>query len=108
MLKHAVLVLIFISSIELSFAGSVTGQVAEIEVSSIYPLVFVRIDGKLRDTPRCNESKRFVIDVSKSGGKASIDALWSAKNFNHEVEIIGLNTCRANWHAEDVKKIRVR
>lgn len=108
MVRQILRVLVFLNLLEISFAGTVIGRVAEIEVSSISPIVFVRIDGKLVGTPRCNESQRFVIDVGKPGGKNSVDALWSAKNFDHSVEVLGLNTCRANWHAEDVKKVIVR
>ena len=55
----------------LACAGTGQGKVTSIHVADGSSAVLFKLDSALRDTPRCNEGKRFSINLGKPGGLLS-------------------------------------
>lgn len=88
-----------------SFAGSGVGKVTRIFVADGSSAVLFKLDSAIEDTPRCNENKRFSINLHKPGGMAAYRAILEAKREGYRVTVEGLNTCSNEWKSEDVEDI---
>lgn len=90
-----------------AFAGSGEGVLRSIQASPTSPYVMFDFTTPVRNTHRCNRSKRFAIDLRGGGGRATYETLLMAKSENLTVSVQGLGTC--NIHdAENVKTIEVQ
>ena len=96
---------IILAYTSLAQAGTATGKITTIEVADDSIAVLFMLSSALEDTPRCNEAKRFAINLRKPGGVASYMALLEAKRKEYVISIEGLNTCGNEWKSEDVKRI---
>jgi hypothetical protein len=86
------------------YAGSGKGKVGSIWTSPTSPSVMFNFNMPIEDTPVCNRSERFSIDIRAIGGQATFETLLMAKSQGLTVSVEGLGTC--NIHdAENVKAI---
>ena len=86
-------------------AGHAKGKIASIEVSNNVHVIMFSLSTAINDTPRCNESGRFSIDLRKPSGNAAYMSLLEAKREEYLVVVEGLNTCANDWKSEDIKSI---
>lgn len=86
-------------------AGTATGKIADIFVSDNDTAVLFTLTASIDDTPRCNEGKRFSLNLRKPGGMAAYTAILEAKRNEYIVSVEGLNTCANEWKSEDIKNI---
>lgn len=86
-------------------AGSGSGKITSIFVADGSSAVLFKLDSAIHDTPRCNEYKRFSINLRKPGGMAAYRAILEAKREGYNVKVEGLNTCSNEWKSEDVEDI---
>jgi len=88
-----------------AFSGTSKGKITNIYVADNSFFVLFKLDSDIKDTPRCNEQKRFSISLGKPGGMAAYTAILEAKRNNYVVSVKGLNTCVNEWKSEDIKNI---
>lgn len=88
-----------------AIAGSATGKIATVLVADGAAAVLFTLTSELSDTPRCNEARRFSIDLRKPGGVAAYMAILEAKRQGYIVSVEGLNTCTNEWKSEDIKNV---
>ena len=89
------------------FSGNATGKIISILVTNNSFYVLFMLDSKIKDTPRCNEEKRFSLSLRKPGGLAAYTAILEAKREGYEVSVKGLNTCFNEWKSEDIKHLKL-
>ena len=90
-----------------AFAGNATGQISSIFVADDSTAVLFTLTSAIENTPRCNEGKRFSIELRKPGGMATYTAILEAKKQGFNVTVDGLNTCANEWKSEDLKNIKI-
>lgn len=88
-----------------ALAGTATGKITTIFIADGSSAVLFKLDSRIQDTPRCNEAKRFSIELRKPGGTAAYMAILEAKREKYQVSVEGLNTCTNEWKSEDIKAI---
>jgi hypothetical protein len=88
-----------------SLAGNASGKITSIFVADGTPSALFMLNTAISETPRCNEAKRFSINLAKPGGMATYMAILEAKKQGYEVSVEGLNTCVNEWRSEDIKNI---
>ncbi|MBI3562348.1 MAG: hypothetical protein HY080_11615 [Gammaproteobacteria bacterium] len=88
-----------------ALAGNAVGKITSITVADNSASILFKLDAPITDTPRCNETNRFSINLMKPGGMAAYIALLQAKQQNYRVTVTGLNTCSNEWMSEDSKNI---
>lgn len=89
----------------MAVCGSAKGQVSGIVVGNGLYAVMFTLTAKIDDTPKCNEAKRFAINMAKPGGMVAYMAILEAKKQGYDVTVRGLNTCVAEWRSEDIEDI---
>jgi hypothetical protein len=107
MMSKRVLLIVLLLFPAVAFAGSASGRVTSIFVANDSAVVLFKLDGELRDSPRCNESGRFAIQTAKKGGANVYRAILEAKARGYTVVVKGLNTCATNWKSEDVRNLEI-
>ena len=90
-----------------SFGGEGGGVVTDLSVLTTENLVFFRVAGRVKETPRCNEEEMFAINTSTIGGQEQLKLLLLAFEKKYPVKVTGLNTCPGFWKVENVKEITV-
>lgn len=104
-LSSQVFASIFISSD--AAADTVTGHITKIRFMQHGNAVLFQMDKPLSETPRCNKTGQFAIDLGKSGGNALLKALLVAKENGLMIAVTGLNTCVVHNRSEGVKYLDI-
>ncbi len=89
-------------------AGTSAGKVATIQLANHDRLVIFSMHSEIDEAPRCNELKKFTIDLTRPGGPAMYRGILSAKEHGFVLEVKGLNTCKLHWKSEDVNHIAIQ
>lgn len=89
-------------------ASSATGTIKYIDVWPSNSAVLITMDAALVGTPACNETKRFVLDISTDPGRAAYAALLSAKLSAQRVTVVGSGACAflPGTQSEEARVIR--
>lgn len=90
-----------------AIAGTGRGKIQEVSVAPNSPYVMFRLSEPLEEVHRCNECRRFSVDLRTVGGRASYEVLLRAKQNAWTTSVQGLNTCN-EYDAENVKNVSVR
>lgn len=91
-----------------AIAGGASGQIQNIWLANDAYAVFFDLSEPMEGTPRCNETKRFAIDLRRPGGEAAYRGLLRAKENGWTVDVSGLNTCRVHYQSEDLKQLIIK
>lgn len=89
-------------------AGTGTGKIDTIWVANNATFIMFSVTEPLEDSPRCNETNRFAINLLAPGGEAVYRSLLAAKEQGWSVKAMGLNTCRQHFKAEDLRELVVQ
>ncbi len=88
-------------------AGDAVGFVGKISVGNESNVALFNLSGDNDEPPRCNETGRYSILLSTSGGQAAYEALLEAKRNKYIVSVEGTNGCKFFWKAEDVLNLTI-
>ena len=89
-----------------TFAGDTTGPVGTIWASPTSTFVMFNVTNPNTEYHRCNESRRYSIDLREPGGAATYELLMLAKQENYRVQVESLNTCNP-FKAENIRNLTV-
>lgn len=97
-----IIILFFCSS---SYASKSSGKVKFINISNVNDRILFQLDNEPIKSPRCNETKQYVLDLTRANSKILYQALLLARQNDWVIDVVGLNTCSVHFKSEDVKNI---
>ncbi|MBJ9901578.1 hypothetical protein KTJ29_06995 [Acinetobacter bereziniae] len=104
------LVMIFMLSINTTYASTYSGKISSIIVRDSDGLIYIYIDGqRTGNVPVCSEHSYMMIKNENSAtGKRQLAQLLMAQATNKTVVIVGHETCTRWYNGEDINYLEIR